>query len=512
MSNLSASVVNIKGIIDKIKINIPAGVTVKGVSINNQLKINKYRILYIAAILNLLLILYVFRKELSHRPEVIFLLICLTIGGLFILVAPTRFISWDEHIHFYRTFDWFEKGEVNWSQAEYYQYHYHEKEDNMPFLSKEEKAMQIQYLNLSDGYNVDQYEKSFFQLSSIGYFHMAIVIKICKLLGVSFYSTLLFGKLANLFLYSILIAFAIKIVPYLKRTLMVLCLMPTPILLAVSYSYDVFVNGFLILGIALLLREYYYADKQMKVKDGTLMLLCFIMGSCPKAVYIPLILSFLFLPASKFKNSKSQLIWKCVAMISFVLLMMSFVVPSVGDNMEGDLRGGNTSVTQQMQLILHHPIAYIKVFLRNFYNTFDDFVLGRSSLAHMAYVGHHKMYTSVTVIMVAVFFTEPRVVLPQKSKNSLRNFKIVMIFLVTGVIGLIWTALYLSFTEIGMETIAGVQARYYIPLLLPVLSMLYSDKIKTGWKEEKYNFIISFCIIVLWNVTLYSDFLITYCN
>ena len=243
-----------------------------------------------------------------------------------------------------------------------------------------------------------------------------------------------------------------------------------------------------------------------------MILLCFTIGSCPKAIYIPLILCFVFLPSSKFKSKSSEWLWKGFSLVSFVLLIMTFVVPSATDTMEADSRGGNTSVALQMRMVLSHPIAYIKVFLKNFYDTFDDYVFGRSSLAQLAYAGYHKMYTAVTVIMVAVFFTEPRLMIPQKSKKGLRNFKIVMTILVAGVVGLIWTALYLSFTEIGMETIVGVQARYYIPLMLPVLIILYSDKIKTGWKEENYNLFISFCIIALWHMTLYSDFLISYCN
>lgn len=31
---------------------------------------------------------------------------------------------------------------------------------------------------------------------------------------------------------------------------------------------------------------------------------------------------------------------------------------------------------------------------------------------------------------------------------------------------LVWTALYLSFTEVGKSVISGVQARYYLPLFL----------------------------------------------
>lgn len=511
-SNLSASVVNIKGVVNKIVINLPYDVTITNVSINNQLNINKYRILYVSLIACLLLCLYVFKAILRNRPDIIFLMISMVIGGMLIVLSPPRFMSWDEHIHFrYTFFDCVVNGESSWTEAEDYMYYHPEAEGGMPFVSKEEKAMQIQYLNNADDI-VLQKEKYPFWLASVGYFHMAFAVRICRALGVSFYNTLMIGRFANLTLYCVLIAYAIRCIPYLKRTLMTMCLMPTPILLASSYSYDTLITSTFVLGISLLLREFYYLDKQMKIKDGFLILLCFTVGSFPKAIYIPMILSFLLLPSSKFKSKRSEWIWKSIPIILFVLLMLTFVIPSTSGNMEGDSRGGNTDVTMQMELIFSHPVAYIKVLLNNIFDKFDEYVLGRSSLAYFAYEGYHKMYTAVTVIMVAVFFTEPRVMIPQNSKKSIRNLKVIMMILVAGVVGLIWTALYLSFTEVGMEKIAGVQARYYLPLMLPVLITLYSDKIKIGWKAENYNLFISFCIIALWNISLYSHFLISYCN
>ena len=52
------------------------------------------------------------------------------------------------------------------------------------------------------------------------------------------------------------------------------------------------------------------------------------------------------------------------------------------------------------------------------------------------------------------------------------------------VVGLIWTAMYLSFTTIGNTTIGGVQARYYLPVLLPVSYALYGNRIKFTVKPE----------------------------
>ena len=46
------------------------------------------------------------------------------------------------------------------------------------------------------------------------------------------------------------------------------------------------------------------------------------------------------------------------------------------------------------------------------------------------------------------------------------------------VICLFSTALYVSFTAVGLDTIAGVQMRYIMPIVFPALAMMGSGNIK----------------------------------
>ena len=91
-------------------------------------------------------------------------------------------------------------------------------------------------------------------------------------------------------------------------------------------------------------------------------------------------------------------------------------------------------------------------------------------------------------------------------------FKISILPLAAGVLVLIWTAMYLAFTEVGEVVIKGVQGRYYIPLLLPLLMVFYTDKIHTKWKEENYNLVMFMIVLLIWHLALYSRFLIPYCS
>ena len=60
---------------------------------------------------------------------------------------------------------------------------------------------------------------------------------------------------------------------------------------------------------------------------------------------------------------------------------------------------------------------------------------------------------------------------------------------------LITSAMYLSFTEVGNTTIEGVQARYFIPTLLPLLLLLC--KTEKDKKEDKNDKDLALLIVPL---------------
>lgn len=479
---------------------------------NNARDSNGYRILYICAFVGLIFFLSLFKKEIGKRVEIGFLVISITVGMLFIALQPPQFISWDEHIHFYHVFDFFEEEHVEWNQAEYYAYTYQETNDKIAFRSKEEKAIQIKYLNENTQNSGYSYEKSGFSISQLGYLHMAVVVAAGKMMGLPFYVLYLLGKIVNLMTYCILMYFAIKSIPIAKNLLAVLALMPTPMVLATAYSYDVALIGFLGLGIALLLREFYYPEK----KTSRLMLVCipfvFLYGSCTKAIYIPLMLIAVFLPLKKFKSRKQCWIWKSVIVGTCILLMLTFLIPTASNTMASDVRGGATDVGKQLQMILGHPWAYIKILFDSISKSFNSYVMGIDSISSLAHEGIYEFYMLVTALVLGVAFTEPRKTMNGMTKRSMNIFRISTLPLVVGVMVLIWTALYLAFTEVGDVVIKGVQGRYYIPLLLPLLLVFYTDKIHTKWKQENYNFVMFFMVLLIWHMALYSKFLIPYCS
>lgn len=507
--NLDRSIVNIQDYVTRIRIELPADTEIGGLTIDNSWTFNWYRVAYIGVFAGMIVLVIWFRELFAKKIEAAFLVICLSCGGLLIAVQPLEFTAWDEHIHFYKTFDFFDQGEVEWSEAEETLYTYWENPQGAGQRSKEEKHLQAEYLNETAHRGDYSYEKGGNSVSSLGYLHMAAAVKIGDLLGLPFTVLYILGKAVNLLLYSLVMFAAIRILPVGKRFLTVLALMPTPLLQACSYTYDAVVNSFLALGIALIAAEFFWTERKITWKRTLLIGAVFLLGSFPKGVYIPLLLLYLLLPEKKFQDRKRMHLHKGLILLLIGGMLLSFLLPAAGGTMQGDERGGDTSVSGQIALILRHPLAYFQVFWSSVKHTFDDMWMGSENLSYIAYAGIHPFDGMIGIFCAAVALTEKKRTWSLPVKNH-RIFRAGLGILTVGIVGLIWTALYVSFTEVGATEIAGVQGRYFVPLLLPVYFALYSDKVEGKWKESAYTLVILLITLFIIHQGMYTQYFLPY--
>ena len=119
---------------------------------------------------------------------------------------------------------------------------------------------------------------------------------------------------------------AIKIIPVGKRILTFISLMPTSMFLAVTYTYDTIVYSFIMLAIAILMKEWLKEEGYVSGKNIILANIFMIIGCLPKAVYAPVALLGMFIPSEKYKSKTKRNILKIITIITFLVLMSSFVI------------------------------------------------------------------------------------------------------------------------------------------------------------------------------------------
>lgn len=169
------------------------------------------------------------------------------------------------------------------------------------------------------------------------------------------------GKIGNLLIYILVMFWAIKLAKRKKLFLIFVALMPTPLFLAASYTYDTIVFSFITLACVLWANELY--NESINIRKIIGMVLLFAIGCFSKAVYIPMILIMLILPIASTKKKKDKIIvWTMILCIT-CLVMLTFVLPTLTSTMAGDLsfggdsRGGATSVVGQLVSMVKHPMA-----------------------------------------------------------------------------------------------------------------------------------------------------------
>ena len=304
--------------------------------------------------------------------------------------------------------------------------------------------------------------------------------------------------------------FAVKILKHGKRLLSIIALMPTPMFIAVNYAYDPFVTGCLSIAVAIIINE--LADNKNKIKNKNIVifLLFMALGCLPKAVYIPLVLLGMLLGKDKFNSKKQKIIFRVSVVAEFLLLMSTFVLPSLiaKNNSNTDSRVPGTNVGKQLGYIFAYPVNYAMTMINEFRKTFMDYTFGKSIYGLL---GHLKQTPFVPLIVALICF----VIITDKygGKDVVFDIrqKIGISVVLVMIVSLIWTALYLSFNTVGSDKIVGVQGRYYIPFILLFYLMFGTGKIKNTIKPRTYNLIIYTTSALILLGTIYIRFLEPFC-
>lgn len=473
-----------------VHIIIPKGnVNVYGIAFENEFFINKYRIMVMFSIFFILGNIICFSKVYGEKPQMLFLLIGILMGTSMIIMQGTVVMGWDEEVHFKSTHEMFNDHSIENSVAT----QTIGVANTLVFDTLEEKAQLIQYYNTNAEFQEElsvAKDANTISLGKIGYLPQAIFYKIANILGLGFNQCFMAGRFGNLVVYLALIYAAIRIAKDGKYIVACISLMPTCLYIATLYTYDSFVYALLVLGFVILYNQW-LQDKEASKMILITCITVFVIGSLPKAVYIPIVLLVLtlLLKHNQEKISPHNKIFLVGICVTFILVMATFVMPVLigavtGDvSIGGDPRGGETNYVWQLLTIFEHPLAYIRMLIRDILSL-DNF--RNFGFEHL----DEALFTNIGLLSVGRYGVMPDkyvcLLIPylfclflwSRNKNVNKKYRKVCFFVFVIIIVLIWTAMYLAFTPVGFREITGVQVRYYLPLLIPSMLLLPIPKIK----------------------------------
>ncbi len=316
-------------------------------------------------------------------------------------------------------------------------------------------------------------------ISYVGYLPAALGLWLSRLFGFTFSLQVMFGRWVNLVFYVLVIYAAIRILPRYKGLACLIGLLPTSLYIAANYSYDPWVISLMMLALALVFEEIEAGNRRLTSKKLLLIALVFFLALAPKAIYFPMVGIMLLLPKTKFDDDRNHKAFFVSTCLFALFLVATFILPMLftPEVQAGDIRGGSdVNSVEQIKHILSHPISYLK--------TLGGFMLGYLSpvgsndyTMHYAYMGDLYdvlpwMSTVPFIVLVIAAVREPLTV--GGSSPSLFS-RIWVVILSLGCVVLVATSMYVAFTPVGSDSIAGCQARYILPVALPLFTAFCSS-------------------------------------
>lgn len=285
------------------------------------------------------------------------------------------------------------------------------------------------------------------------------------------------GRMGNLLFFIICCYFAIKLIPFYKHLLLMLCLMPMTITLASSVSYDGMIIGLSVLFIAILLNYAFNSDiKYITKKEIIILSLISIALIELKQIYFPLILLYFLIPKEKFKSTKLIFINFIIVFFSGIITHIIWMIFSriniaaVGDS--------GKYIHEQLDFILNHPVDFILIILRTIKQLHFYYI--NSFIGNLGWLDTNFPFFFIFMyffflIILAIIDINVGIKIGLKRKLLSLSLFIFIVTLIETVLYLIWTSIP-GIGGIGYPIVSGVQGRYFIPCILLFYIPFYSTK------------------------------------
>jgi uncharacterized membrane protein len=429
-------------------------------------------IIIILLFLALSIYISLYEKEISISS--FFLLSSITFGILMTIIFPP-FQTPDDIVHFMRAYE-ISEGKLSPAMG---------KKSYLPVAVDEFISIggfedlqynadaKVNYLNYRSSMKlrIDRYNLREQKLTNASiyaphqYIPQVIGIKIGKLLRLPIIGIYNLGRIFSLIFWILCIYAAIKLSPFGKKIILLIGLMPVSIQQVVSYSADTVLNASCIL-LTVYCFHLYTEKTKVSIKNKLFLAVLALSIMLSKFVYAPMLLLMLVISSDSFKSSREKkrflITTISTALITYVLWLL---VSSVGEGLA--VKPERVDPTAQLKNIIHNPLSYIialnNTFVKNLRYYYDSLVgiMGwlDTPLPYYILISYQFLY---------VFFG-----ITSAGKYTISTkCKYLLIFIVFSTGIAIVSALYITWTPVGHNIVQGVQGRYFLPVVLPVLLSL----------------------------------------
>ncbi len=420
-----------------------------------------------------------------------FFLIVASITGLVFIVITPPFQTPDERVHFFRTFqisefnfitDVNETGAIGGYIPVSIVYTMGQTADNPTIQFAPEKKYDSNRTLRAFRYSLNAAERKFYdfsataQYSPVSYLPQAAGVGLARLLRLPPIAMMYAGRVMNLAMWIALIGLSIQLMPRRKWATAFIGLLPMALFQASSLSTDVMTVGLFAVYLALLLR---LLQQKTPITNSQLTALVGLGAAMTlsKQVMVVFLLGAILIPPRLFATKRRSAIMK------FALVALPFVVYAlwIFATRELDITrtfSNGQNPLHQVKFVLHNPHSFINVLWNTHFFFWGDAVT-RSFIGNFGWVDAPLSEMIVVLGYIGLFLvivvnTGERPAWLSKWQRWVLGFSGLAYW------GAVSAALYAFYSPVGYKIIVGMQGRYFLPLALIAIPILYSSWLKTS--------------------------------
>ncbi len=432
------------------------------------------------------------------KPEKVFLFSGTILAGLYLLLLPPLSVP-DEEVHFKQAYNYAnafmgitaEPGRVQMDMEDYRAL---KKFETTPSLTEYDTLKEeIGKSGRVEGTKDVKYSDT--QAPAVTYLPGIIGIVIGRLLGLNGILVICLGRLCSILFYLFTMYWFIRLMPCGKAAAFIMAILPMTIQQCCSYSYDSVLIEVAFLYLAVLFGLLYKKDNIQKWQIVLYVIFIIILAMGKGGTYMSLCLLTMLIPVSRFKDKKRKWIFvgsmAIVAIVAFLSNTLSYVLYVAAPTAEQAANSYLAGEAYGLSGLLADPMNFICLVTRTLFLSGDGFLetmLGMQLSWLNVFVSRTVIYGMLLLMILSVLQVEDGYERPQFAVTV--GHKVSYLFVGAISVGMVLTSMFMSWTPKNSTAIAGIQGRYFLPLL-PILVLLFHSKNITLKKDmsRKYMFV-----------------------
>ena len=440
--------------------------------------------LYLAAVLMVMMttILFLMAKGMRVSWPQLFLVCWMILGILYFLILPVLAES-DAGNHFRRAFAiatgrifpvMNAQGDIggefswpnNWTEGDSVQISFYQQLHDWPFKMNADNTTYISYKNMA-------------LYSPLCYLPQIAGMLIGRMLTDRLVPIIFLARLFNFLCTGALLYLAVRLTPFGKKYILWISLLPMVMELGVGIAPDSMALALITLLTALVLRLR-YTDTALTPKYLCGISLLSLALSQYKLVYVVFSLLLFLIPQQKFGSRKKYLGAVCgIGVLTAVPAALWLHVSS------GILKAGYSGASSNAE-VLRHPLHFLMILFRTLIEKGGDYV----QQAAGSNMGALSFGTDLLIVLLLLILFAVNIGREQASHTELtgrvradRKLRLMLTGCILLTSLLIFMAEFVQWTDAGSKVIDGVQGRYFLPFLFPVLVLVCG----AGSREERVH-------------------------